>query len=100
MGSITFDANCCRWEAFFGSAMEAGDDVSDSASMYSMDKSVRSMRSTRRGSVGRTTGMTATAPSVSGSVMTRREKEKPSKRNDKPVSSLRLKRPIIMSCDG
>lgn len=95
-----------RWEAFFGSAMDAGDDLSDSASMYSMDKSVRSLRSARRGSVGQVSGggrdslNPGVAASVSGSIMTSSKKEKPLRKDDRPVSRLRLKRPIIMPCDG
>lgn len=47
------------WEAFFGSAMDAGDDVSDSASMYSVDRSVMSMSMSVRQRAG--TGASAAA---------------------------------------
>lgn len=73
--------------------MDAGDDVSDSASIFSMDKSVRSIRP--RGGVGATgVPKAAVAASVSGM-----STAKASRRNDKPVSSLRPKRPIVLSCD-
>lgn len=75
--------------------MDAGDDVSDSASMFSVDKSVRSVRP-RGGGGGGSVGVpkAVTAASVSGM-----STAKASRRNDKPVSSLRPKRPIVMSCD-
>lgn len=75
--------------------MEAGDEVSDSASVFSVDKSVMS---TRRASVDRASIGRAGAASVSGSVVTK--KEKTQRRDDKPVSSLRLKQPVVMPCDG
>lgn len=89
-----------RWEAFFGSAMDAADDVSDSASVLSMDKSVRSFASRQLGAaaprrqtmaVGRTG-----APSVTGSVTSKRTFRK----DDRPVSRLKLRKPLIMPCDG
>lgn len=70
-----------RWEAFFGSAMEAGDDVSDSASMYSVDRSVRSIRPRGQGGVGKS----GTA-SISGSVRTQKKATE-----HRPVSSLKPK---------
>lgn len=74
--------------------MDAGDDVSDSASIFSMDKSVRSNRP--RGGGGGATGVAKAAVAASVSGMST---AKTSRRNDKPVSSLRPKRPIVLSCD-
>lgn len=71
------------WEAFFGSAMDAGDDVSDSASMYSVDRSVRSVRQ-RGGGGGSGVPRAAVAASVAGSVS-----KKPA--DHRPVSTLKPK---------
>lgn len=71
------------WEAFFGSAMDAGDDVSDSASMYSVDRSVKSVR--QRGGGGAVgVPRAAVAASVAGSVS-----KKPT--DHRPVSTLKPK---------
>lgn len=78
--------------------MEAGDDISDSASVLSLDKSVRSIRSSRPTAGPRRQTMADSrvgTESIAGSVMS---KKAPSK-NNKPVSKLRLKKPIIMSAD-
>ena len=78
-----------RWEAFFGNAMDAADDVSDSVSVFSVERSVRSVR--QRGVLK---ASDAVATSVAGSA------RKLPRRSDKPVSSLRPKRPVVMSSDG
>lgn len=63
--------------------MDAGDDVSDSASMYSVDRSVRSVRQ-RGGGVAVGVPRAAVAASVAGSVS-----KKPT--DHRPVSTLKPK---------
>ena len=81
--NILFSGFACSWEAFFGSAMDAGDDVSDSASMYSVDRSVRSVRQ-RGGGGAMGVPRAAVAASVAGSVAKKSA-------DHKPVSTLKPK---------
>ncbi|CAM9344846.1 unnamed protein product, partial [Hapterophycus canaliculatus] len=77
------DKGSDRWEAFFGDAMDAADDVSDSASMFSAEEGM-SLRSAKPG------GGAAAAAAA----------EAAAQRSDKKVASLRPKRPVVMPSDG
>ncbi|CAN0160389.1 unnamed protein product, partial [Ectocarpus sp. 6 AP-2014] len=83
------DKGSSSWEALFGSAMDAGDDVSDSASMYSMDRSVMSAR--QRGGPG--LPRAAAAGSVAAAESVKHED------HHRPVSSLKPKPPLCLSVD-
>ncbi|CAM9490449.1 unnamed protein product, partial [Ectocarpus sp. 8 AP-2014] len=83
------DKGSSSWEALFGSAMDAGDDVSDSASMYSMDRSVMSAR--QRGGPG--LPRAAPAGSVAATESVKHED------HHRPVSSLKPKPPLCLSVD-
>lgn len=75
-----------RWEAFFGSAMDAGDDMSDSASMYSVDRSIRSSHTAKSAYRRQTMGpCRSAAPSVDGSVRSKKVAQ------HRPVSGLKPK---------
>ena len=78
------------WEAFFGSAMDAGDDVSDSASMYSVDRSVMSMSMSVRQRAG--TGASASASKAAPAESVRNAKHDAEDDHiHRPVSSLKPK---------
>lgn len=75
-----------RWKEFFGNKMDSADSLCDSAFVNSLEEKVVPSEYHRG-------HKTAVSKVFSGS------SKKMSRQNDKPVSSLGLKQPIVTSCN-
>lgn len=75
-----------RWKEFFGNEMDSADSLCDSAFLNSLEGKVVPSEYQRRPKVGVSKG-------ISGS------SKKMPRQNDKPVSSLDLKQPIVTLCN-